>query len=100
MNSGNATARVQDQVISELGNKGHKLGRVYKYKYTPYIAMTVDSATLDALLSSPDVISVEEDMLVSSTLNWSVPRIGANSTPYKQCDRDRHDSGNTGHGRR
>ena len=24
--------------------------------------MTVDSATLDALLSSPDVISVEEDM--------------------------------------
>ena len=26
--------------------------------------MTVDSATLDALLSSPDVISVEEDILV------------------------------------
>jgi hypothetical protein len=74
----NATARVQEQVISELGNKGHKLGRVYKYKYTPYIAMTVDSATLDALLSSPDVISIEEDMLVSSTLNLSVPRIGAN----------------------
>ena len=74
----NGTARVQEQVISELGNKGHKLGRVYKYKYTPHIAMTVDTDTLDALLSSPDVISVEEDMLVSSTLNWSVPQIGAN----------------------
>jgi subtilisin family serine protease len=73
----NATARVQEQVISELENKGHKPGRVYKYKYTPYIAMTVDTDILDALLSSPDVIGVEEDMLVSSTLNWSVPRIGA-----------------------
>jgi hypothetical protein len=40
-----ATARVQEQVISELGNKGHKLGRVYKYKYTPHIAMTVDTDT-------------------------------------------------------
>ncbi len=74
----NTTARVQEQVISELENKGHKLGHAYKYKFTPHIAMTVDTDTLDALLSSPDVISVEEDMLVSSTLNWSVPRIGAN----------------------
>ena len=39
--------------------------------------MTVDSATLDALLSSPDVISVEEDIPVPPTLDRSVPRIGA-----------------------
>jgi subtilisin family serine protease len=74
----NTTARVQEQVISELENKGYKTGHVYKYKYNPYIAMTVDTEKLDALLSSSDVIYVEEDMLVSSTLNWSVPRIGAN----------------------
>jgi len=71
------TLRIQEQVISELENKGHKPGRVYKYKYTPYIAMTVDSTTLDALLSSTDVISVEEDILVPLALNLSVPRIGA-----------------------
>jgi subtilisin family serine protease len=71
------TLRIQDRVIGELEGKGHKPGRVHKYKYTPYIAMTVDSTTLDALLSSPDVISVEEDIPVPLALNLSVPRIGA-----------------------
>jgi subtilisin family serine protease len=72
-----ATLRVQEQVITELEGKGHKPGRVHKYKYTPYIAMTVDSATLDTLLSSPDVVSVEEDIPVPPALHESVPRIGA-----------------------
>ena len=45
--------------------------------------MTVDSATLDALLSSPDVISVEEDIPVPPTLDLSVPRIGAAPTSRK-----------------
>jgi subtilisin family serine protease len=39
--------------------------------------MTVDSTTLDALISSPDVISVEEDIPVPPLLDLSVPRIGA-----------------------
>ena len=68
---------IQDQIITELESKGHKPSRVHKYKYAPYIAMTVDSATLDALLSSPDVISVEEDIPVPPALDQSVPRIGA-----------------------
>ena len=68
---------IQDQIISELESKGHKPGRVSKYKYIPFIAMTVDSATLDALLSSPDVISVEEDIPIPPALDESVPRIGA-----------------------
>ena len=70
-------AQTQNQVIAELEGKGHKPGSIYKYKYTPYIAMTVDSAALDALLSSPDVISIEEDIPVPPTLDQSVPRIGA-----------------------
>ena len=70
-------AQAQNQVIAELEGKGHKPGSIYKYKYTPYIAMTVDGAALDALLSSPDVISIEEDIPVPPTLDWSVPRIGA-----------------------
>ena len=70
-------AQAQDRVIAELEGKGHRLGLLYKYKYTPFIAMTVDSATLDTLIASPDVISVEEDAPVPATLDQSVPRIGA-----------------------
>lgn len=68
---------IQDQIITELESKGHKPGRVSKYKYVPFIAMTVDSATLDALLASPDVISIEEDIPIPPALHESVPRIGA-----------------------
>jgi|GEM_PF-3309146 len=69
--------RTQNQVITELGSKGHKPSRVHKYKYTPHIAITVDSAALDALLLLTDVISVEEDILVPPTDSWNVTRIGA-----------------------
>ena len=67
----------QDQVVTQLEAKGHKPRSIRKYKYTPHIAMKVDSATLDALISSPDVISVEEDVPVPPALDLSVPRIGA-----------------------
>jgi subtilisin family serine protease len=68
---------IQDQIITELESKGHKPRRIHKYKYSPYIAMTVDSTTLDALLSSQNVIGVEEDIVVWPVLGQSVPRIGA-----------------------
>ena len=67
----------QDRLITDLENKGHKLDHLYKYMYAPYLSMSVDSAALDALLASPDVINIEEDMPVPPTLNWSVPHIGA-----------------------
>jgi hypothetical protein len=72
-----STLRIQDQVVTQLEAKGHKLRSIRKYKYTPHIAMTVDSTTLDALISSPDVISVEEDIPIPPLLDLSVPRIGA-----------------------
>jgi subtilisin family serine protease len=72
-----ARLQIQDQVIAEIENKGHKPKRVHKYRHTPHIAMTVDSASLDALLSSPDVISIEEDIPVPPILDQSVPHIGA-----------------------
>jgi len=71
------TKHIQDHIITEIERKGHKPRSIRKYKYTPHIAMTVDSATLDALISSPDVISVEEDIPVPPLLDSSVPRIGA-----------------------
>jgi subtilisin family serine protease len=39
--------------------------------------MTIDNSTLDASLSSQNVVSVEEDYLFLPTLDLSVPRIGA-----------------------
>jgi subtilisin family serine protease len=68
---------IQGQIITELEDGGHKPSYVYNYKYVPYMAMTVDSKVLDALLSSPNVISVEEDIPVAPDLDLSVPRIGA-----------------------
>lgn len=67
----------QNQMITQLENKGQTPSRVRKFKYSPHIALTVDSTTLDALLSSPDVISIEEDIPVPHALDQSVPRIGA-----------------------
>jgi len=72
-----AASDIQDRLLAELGSKGHEPGLVHKYKYTPHIAMTVDSEALNALLSSEHTVSVEEDILLAPTLNWSVPRIGA-----------------------
>lgn len=69
--------QMQDQAVTRLEAKGHKLRSVRKFKYTPYIAMKVDSAALDTLISSPDVISIEEDIPVPPALDLSVPRIGA-----------------------
>jgi subtilisin family serine protease len=85
------TKHIQDQILTEIERAGRKPVRAYKYKYTPYIAMTVDSSTLDAVLSSPDVISIEEDFLVPLAvgLNWSIDRIGATQL---------HDSSITGSG--
>ena len=67
----------QEKVIREIESAGHKPVHVHTFKYIPYIAMTVDGAALDALLSSPDVISVEEDVPVPPVLDLSVPRVGA-----------------------
>jgi subtilisin family serine protease len=69
--------QMQDQVVSRLKAEGHRLRSVRKFKYTPFIAMKVDSTALDALIFSPDVISVEEDIPVPPALDLSVPRIGA-----------------------
>ena len=94
-----STLRIQDQVVTQLEAKGHKLRSIRKYKYTPHIAMTVDSAALDALISSPDVISVEEDIPVPPLLDLSIPRDRRRPTPCKQCDRFRLGSGSLGHRR-
>lgn len=70
-------ASAQESVLSGLA--GHKILHSYKFRYTPYLSMTVDSAALEALLASPDVQQIQEDTLSAPTLDLSVPRIGASS---------------------
>ncbi len=67
----------QDKVISGLTAAGLKSLSSHKYEYIPYLAMTVDRTALDALLASPDVVSVEEDVPVPPTYDWDVTLIGA-----------------------
>jgi hypothetical protein len=58
-------SRMQDQVCAAL-SKYNVMG-IKRFKYTPYIAMEVDSTTLSALISNPLVLSLEEDVPVPPT---------------------------------
>jgi subtilisin family serine protease len=74
-----AISRAQDGVMAELSAAGLKPVDAYKYKYIPFMAMTVDAPTLDTLLASPGVVSVTEDVpeYAIQTPGWSMPVIGA-----------------------
>ena len=86
-----AISGAQDYVISELAAKGLSPASAYRYKYIPYLAMTVNSATLEALVASPSILSIEEDIAVpaSDTESWNMQKIGAS---------DLHSVGITGTG--
>jgi subtilisin family serine protease len=74
-----AISDAQDSVISELAGKGVSPAGTHKFKYVPYMAMTVDSAGLRALEGSPGVISIEEDIPEPAlgTESWNMIKIGA-----------------------
>lgn len=69
----------QDQLLTALGSARKTPMQSYKYKHTPYMAMTVDASTLDAILQSDHSVTVHEDMRHRPTLDKSVPLIGANT---------------------
>ncbi|HEY3276781.1 MAG TPA: hypothetical protein VGJ94_09190 [Syntrophorhabdaceae bacterium] len=64
---GAAIAEAQDRLVRELSEKGLKPVQSYKYRYTPLMAMTVDTEVLKALLASDNVESVEADIPVRPT---------------------------------
>ena len=74
-----AISSAQNSVISQLAAKGALPSSTHKYKYVPYMAMTVDSATLKALAESSGVVSIEEDVPVraSDAESWNMALIGA-----------------------
>jgi subtilisin family serine protease len=68
---------MQSDVVHALS--GHKATNVIQFKYTPQMALTVDKAALDALISHLSVLNIHEDVPVPPSLDQSVPRIGAPS---------------------
>jgi len=60
-------SRMQDQLCAALAQ--YKVKSIKRFKYTPYIAMEVDSAALKALISDSLVLSLEEDAPVPPTVH-------------------------------
>ena len=58
-------SRMQDQLCAELSK--YNVKGIKKFKYTPYMALMVDSTALRVLISNPLVLSLEEDIPVPPT---------------------------------
>ncbi len=65
----------QNSLMNALSS--YDIKKFKHFKYTPQIAMTVDAALLDQLLSSGLVKSVQEDKIHISQLDLSIPFINA-----------------------
>ena len=76
-----AISDAQDSVMSELAAKGVSPAGPHRYKYVPYMAMTVDNAGLKALAESSGVVSIEEDIPEPAldTESWNMVKIGADT---------------------
>lgn len=68
-------ASAQNALLSEL--TAFTPRKVHQYRHIPYIFMEVDEQALNALLASPRVLALHEDIPRPPTLDLSVPRIGA-----------------------
>ena len=55
----------------------YNLASVRRFKYIPHVAMEVDEAALEALALDPEVLSIEEDIVVKPVLEESTSLVGA-----------------------
>ena len=74
-----AIAGAQDHILSELGMRGLGPAAFHKFKHIPYIAMSVNAETLQALTSSSRVVRIQEDIpaRVNGAESWNMEKIGA-----------------------
>ncbi|MBM3126199.1 MAG: hypothetical protein FJZ87_14200 [Chloroflexi bacterium] len=72
-----AIANAKNGILKALA--GHNVQNVKILSYIPYMAMSVDSAALDALAANPQVSVIEEDTPVPPTLLESIPLIKADT---------------------
>lgn len=68
--------QAQSRVMSDLA--GADVQSVKRFQFSPHMGMSVDGPGLDALVDSPDVISIFEDRPQPPSLFQSVPLIGGN----------------------
>jgi subtilisin family serine protease len=68
-------AAAQDSLLAGLADVDLKVS--HRYRHVPYLLLEVNSRSLPALLASPFVRTVHEDVPMAPQLNLSVPRIGA-----------------------
>ncbi len=66
---------VQEDFLAQL--KGKNISNTYKFKYIPFIALSVDANSLQFLQLSPEVSSIEENGIGRALLAESAPLIGA-----------------------
>ncbi|MGQ0790932.1 MAG: S8 family peptidase, partial [Nitrosopumilaceae archaeon] len=71
----NKIGQDQDSLLSFL--KNYRAEKIKRFEHFPFIAMTVDKATLQRLEASPQVSVIAEDILFKPLLADSVPLIGA-----------------------
>jgi hypothetical protein len=65
----------QNLLIQEMQEYKPKMH--YQYKYIPYISLEVDERGLDYLWRNPNVATIEENEVLETHLEESVPKIGA-----------------------
>ncbi len=70
-----AIAQEQNQLLAILA--GHQISNIKRFKYVPFMAMTVDDAGLGELINNQAVVRIYKDEIVSPTLAQSVPLINA-----------------------
>jgi len=68
-------ARAQEKLLSQIDK--HASRELRRLTTLPGIVLEVDAETLAGLASNPDILSIEEDVLMAPSLAESVPLIGA-----------------------
>jgi len=74
----------QDALMEALSSE--KTTPSHKFKYIPYVAMTVNKNSLDKLVSLPLVKSIHEDKLNKPFLSASIPLIGSDDLHTADID--------------
>jgi len=79
-----AIGNAQGKIVADLARQGLKPDKLHKYTFVPYLAMTVDRATLETLLASDEVAGIQEDVPVPPMeAGWDIERIGADTLQAK-----------------
>jgi hypothetical protein len=73
--------RIQNTVLSRVSEK--RAATAKRYDFIPFMAMEVDQSDLQALIASPEIDFIEEDVAVPPLLAQSVPLIGGVNGTYK-----------------